>query len=98
MTHKLKQVLEEITYGKAPGPSPTFTIFHLIRAMELIARKPVGRSKLAEKLKVGEGAIRTVIERLRTAELIATSKAGCTLTDKGIKLWKEYKSIFKEKI
>jgi len=98
MSRKLKRFLEKIICEKAPGPSPTFTVFHVIRAIELIARKPVGRGKLAEELKVGEGTVRTLIERLRSAGLVVTSKAGCTLTDKGRKLWENYKSIFKEKI
>lgn len=97
MFHKLKEV-EEIIHEKAPGPSPKFTIFHIMHAIELIAQKPIGRSKLAEELNVGEGVIRTVIGRLRSAELITTSKAGCILTDKGLNFWKEYKSIFKKKV
>ena len=98
MLFRLKQILEEIAYEKTLGPSPTFTIYHIIRVMELIDKKPVGRGKLAEQLNIGKGAIRTIIERLRKAELILTSKTGCLLTDKGKKLWKEYKSIFKEKV
>jgi predicted transcriptional regulator len=97
VTHTFKQLLEKISSEKAPGPSATFSTFHILRAMELISEKPIGRSKLAESLKIGEGAVRTMIGRLRNAELIATSKAGCALTSKGLGLWKEYKSIFKNK-
>jgi predicted transcriptional regulator len=97
MSYKLKRILEKIVCEKAPGPSPTFTIFHILRAIELIAQKPIGRSKLAEELKLGPGAIRTLIERLKAAKLITISKAGCTLTSKGLVFWKEYKSIFEEK-
>jgi len=91
-----KQVLEKTVTEKAPGPSPTFSVFHVLRAIELIAEKSPGRSKLAEYLNVGEGAIRTIIGRLKDAGLVATSKAGCSLTNKGLRLWKEYKSIFKK--
>jgi len=98
MPHTFKQLLEKITSEKAPGPSPTFSLFHIIRAIELISYKKIGRSKLAENLKVGEGAVRSIIDRLKDAELIVTSKAGCTLTNRGLRLWKEYKSIFRKKI
>jgi len=98
MPYTFKQLLEKITSEKAPGPSPTFSVFHILRAIELIAEKTIGRSKLAENLKVGEGAIRTIIDRLKDAGLITTSKAGCTLTNEGLKLWREYKSIFEKKI
>ncbi len=98
MSHAFKQLLEKIIREKAPGPSPTFSVFHVLRAIELIAEKPTGRSKLAENLNVGEGAVRTIIGRLKNAGLIKTSKAGCALTDKGLMLFKEYQSIFKKKV
>lgn len=96
MPHPFRRLLERIATEKAPGPSPAFSIFHLLRAIELVGEKPVGRSKLAENLSVGEGTVRTIVERLRSAGLIATSKAGCTLTSKGLTFWKEYRSVFKK--
>ncbi|MCD6445902.1 DUF4443 domain-containing protein [Candidatus Bathyarchaeota archaeon] len=96
--HKLKHVLEEMAGEKAPGPTPTFSIFHLLYALELIAEKPIGRNKLAKELKVGEGVVRTIINRLKDASLIKTSRAGCVLTSKGLKIWREYKSIFKKMV
>lgn len=72
-----------------PGPTISFSVFHLMLALALIAEKSIGRNKLEEELEVGEGALRTLIERLRNAGLIVTSKAGCSITDKGLRLWKE---------
>lgn len=95
MPLKFKQLLEKLTSEKAPGPSPTFSVLHLLRALELVAEGPVGRAKLAESLGVGEGAVRTIISRLQDAGLIITSKTGCSLTSKGLSLWREYKSVFK---
>ena len=98
MPYMFKQLLEKITSEKAPGPSPTFSVFHMLRAIELMTEKPIGRSKLAENLNVGEGAARTIISRLKDAGLVATSKAGCALTNKGWKLLEEYRSIFEKKV
>lgn len=98
MAHTFKQTLKKITGEKAPGPAPSFSIFHMLRAMELIAETTIGRSKLAEELEVGEGTIRTIISRLKDSGLITTSKLGCTLTSKGLKFWKEYKAVFKKKV
>ncbi|MEM3608955.1 MAG: DUF4443 domain-containing protein [Candidatus Bathyarchaeia archaeon] len=98
MPYLLKKYLEKVVSEKALGPPPTFSVLHILRALELIAEKPTGRGKLAENLNVGEGAIRTIISRLKDAGLITTSKTGCTLTDKGLKLFKEYQSFFKKKI
>jgi len=93
-----KQLLQKVTGEKAPGPSPTFSVFHMLRAIELMAEKPIGRSKLAASLNVGEGAVRTIIGRLKDAGLILTSKSGCTLTNDGLRLWKEYQSMFKKRV
>jgi len=98
MPSLFKRYLEKIVGEKAPGPSPTFSVFHVLRALELVAEKSTGRGKLADSLKLGEGAVRTLIGRLKSAGLITTTKAGCTFTDKGLKLFREYQSVFKKKI
>ncbi|MBC7130245.1 DUF4443 domain-containing protein [Candidatus Bathyarchaeota archaeon] len=94
MSVKIRKILENIAGERAPGPAPTFSVFHVIRALELIAEKPIGRGKLAEKLGIGPGAIRTIVNRLKSTGLISTSKSGCSLTSKGLKLYKEIRKIF----
>ena len=59
-----------------------------------MSQKPLGRNKLAEKLNVGDGAVRTIISRLKDAELIETSKEGCNLTKKGSEVWRKFEEIF----
>lgn len=98
MPPKVKSFLEKIAKEKAPGPAPTFSVLHILRAIELAAEKPIGRTKLAAELTIGQGAARTVISRLREAGLLSTSKVGCVLTEKGKKLWEEYQKIFRKKI
>jgi predicted transcriptional regulator len=73
-------------------------MFHIFYALELMAKKPIGRNKLAEKLNVGEGAIRTIISRLKDAGLIVSSKEGCTLTDKGLRVWKNFVEFFPKRV
>jgi len=95
----LKKLLESLLEEKAPGPYLSFSIFHLIKALELIAKEgPIGRGKLSEELKTGEGAIRTLIERLRDAGLITVSKQGCSLTEKGENIWSEMQLFFPQKV
>ncbi len=94
MASMFKQFIEGVAGEKAPGPSTTFSAAHIFYALELVAEKPIGRNKLAEKLSVGDGAIRTIINHLKDAELIETSKAGCTLTAKGVGIWKKFKEFF----
>jgi len=97
MPSTFKQLLKEIAGEKAPGPAATFSVFHIYHAMELMAEKPIGRSKLASRLNVGEGAVRTIIGRLKHAGLIITSRSGCKLTGKGLKLRREFAAIFQKK-
>ena len=94
MAATLKKFMQQIAGKKAPGPSTTFTIFHVFYALELMSQKPLGRNKLAEKLSVGDGAVRTIISRLREAGLIETSKEGCNLTKKGLEIWMQFEEIF----
>jgi predicted transcriptional regulator len=98
MTSQFKRFIESLASPKGPGPSTTFSMFHIFFALELMAEKPIGRTKLAEKLKVGEGAIRTIISRLKDAGLIVTSKEGCNLTDKGLSVWKNFAEVFPKRV
>ena len=98
MTSQFKRFIESLASPKGPGPSTTFSMFHIFYALELMAEKPIGRTKLAEKLNVGEGAIRTIISRLKDAGLIVTSKEGCNLTDKGLSVWKNFAEVFPKRV
>lgn len=98
MTLQLKSFIEDLASPKGPGPSTTFSMFHIFSALELMAKKPIGRNKLAEKLNVGDGAIRTIISRLKDAGLIVTSREGCKLTEKGLKVWKSLEEVFPVRI
>jgi DNA-binding MarR family transcriptional regulator len=98
MVTSLKKFIQEIAGKKAPGPSTTFTVFHIFYALELLSQESLGRNKLAEKLNVGDGAVRTIISRLRDAGLIETSKEGCTLTTEGSEVWEQFEQIFPKRI
>lgn len=97
MSFKVKEIIKRITNEKAPGPSTSFSMFHVFYALELISKTTIGRNKLAKKLEVGEGVVRTIINHLKDEKLISTSKKGCTLTDKGLKLWNKLEQLFPER-
>jgi predicted transcriptional regulator len=98
MAVPLKKFMQQISGKKAPGPSTSFSIFHVYYALELMAQKPLGRNKLAEKLNVGDGAVRTIISRLRESGLIDTAKNGCNLTEKGEAVWKQFEEVFPKQV
>ncbi len=97
MTSQFKKFIESLARPKGLGPSTTFSMFHIFYALELMVEKPIGRTKLAEKLNVGDGAVRTIISRLKGAGLIVTSKEGCKLTDKGVSVWKKFEEVFPQR-
>ena len=96
MPSVLRKSLEALTKERAPGPNPSFSTFHFLLGIEIIGEKSIGRSKLAEQLGIGEGVARTLIERLKDEDLISTSKTGCSLTEKGLKLLNEYRSMIRK--
>ncbi len=98
MSASLKKFIQGIAGKKAPGPSTTFTVFHIFYALEIMSQKPLGRNKLAKKLNVGDGAVRTIISRLRNAGLIETSKEGCSLANKGLEVWRQFEQVFPKRI
>ena len=98
MAASLKKFIQGIAGKKAPGPSTTFTVFHIFYALELMSQKPLGRNKLAKKLNVGDGAVRTIISRLRNAGLIETSKEGCSLANKGLEIWRQFEQVFPKRL
>ncbi|MCL1978376.1 MAG: hypothetical protein FWG55_09820 [Candidatus Bathyarchaeota archaeon] len=94
MALSLKKFITITADKKAPGPSTTFTPFHIYCALELLSLKPLGRNKLADKLCVGDGTIRTIINRLKDAELISNTKEGCILTQNGHEMWHQFEQVF----
>ncbi len=94
MKPAFKQFVENIANQKAPGPSTLFTASHVFFALEMMAEKPIGRNKLAKKLEIGEGTVRTIVNRLKNCGLIVTSREGCSLTSKGLAIWKKFEKLF----
>jgi len=95
----IKIFLEKIMPEKPLGPSPTFIVFDVLKALEIVAEFGlIGRGSLSEKLGLGEGATRTLISRLTKAHLITSTRNGCILTEKGKKLWEQFKISIPHKL
>ena len=71
---------------------------HIVKAIELIAEKPIGRTNLSKELGLGEGATRTLVNRLKDYGLITVDRLGCIFTKKGKKLWNSLHKAFPKKI
>lgn len=97
-TMGIKKTIEALVKEKAPGPLLSFQVFHVIKTLESISHAPIGRGMLAKKLEIGEGATRTLIDRLKDEGIIDISKSGCSLTKEGEEIWMQVKKIFPSKI
>lgn len=76
--------------NRAAGPSPTFGSPHIVIVLLAIGdNKMVGRGALAKQSGLGDGAIRTLIKRLKDEGYITVKPAGCTLTAKGADAYSE---------
>jgi hypothetical protein len=77
---KLLQILAR----NPQGPSPTFERAHLLLAFLTIGESgTIGRHLLAVRVGLGEGAVRTVLKRLREKGLADADASGCHLTREG---------------
>ena len=66
------------------GPLPRFTELHVRQALEFIAQqRRISRKELGEKLGIGEGSTRTILDRLKGRGLVTSSRGGHALTAKG---------------
>ena len=90
------QVIEDAAIKIAPGKAPYFIEAHIVKALMIISRKPVGRVSLARALGLGEGSIRTLIKHLEKAGLIETSREGIVLTGSGQEFVSNVKSRISE--
>ena len=95
---KTLHLLRRMARETAAGPSPSFTEIHLAKAIEAVGEKLIGRAGLSKRLQLGEGATRTLIDRLQTERLIKISKAGCELTKGGLSVLKDLDSKFPRKM
>jgi hypothetical protein len=76
--------LLQIRERKPQGPSPTFERAHLLLAFLTIGESgTIGRHSLAVRAGLGEGAVRTVLKRLREGGFADANASGCHLTRGG---------------
>ncbi|MDI6639465.1 MAG: hypothetical protein QMC77_00620 [Methanocellales archaeon] len=82
------------------GLSPNYSEFHVILTFFILGECPMGRKALAERLALGEGTARTLIEKLQGMGLVRTSPTGCHLTKKGNEMLADFKKrvLYRPKI
>jgi hypothetical protein len=79
--------LLQLAPADVKGPSPTFEEAHLLLAFLTIGgARFTGRQALARQTGLGEGAVRTILGRLRDKGFADANASGWYLTAKGIRL------------
>jgi hypothetical protein len=87
--------------GERPvqGPLPSFEKAHLLLAFITIGESGViGRQSLATRSALGEGAVRTVIKKLREDGFAGTTASGCYLTPGGKRVFRSIQEKFSSTI
>jgi len=80
--------LKKIAVSIKGGPSPHFEIVHAIMAIRIIGDYPgVGRKELSRRLGLGEGSVRTLLNKLRSNDLVTITKEGCKLSATGLEIY-----------
>ncbi len=68
------------------GPTPKLTLFHIWKAYQVIdTAGPVGRKALADILQIGEGSVRTILDKMIREGCVENTRRGAMLTDRGRK-------------
>jgi hypothetical protein len=74
------------------GPSPSFDRAQFVLAFLTVgATGTIGRAALARKAMLGEGAVRTVLKRLRSSGYAEATASGCRLSAAGAEMYRSLK-------
>ena len=68
------------------NPSARYSLYHIWKIYSLIAEEgPLGRQELAEAVGLGQGTVRTILDKMKDDGSIDCTRAGVFLTDQGIR-------------
>ena len=76
-------VIEKVAAKTASGRQLAYTAAHVLKALELVSEKSIGRATLGRLLGLGEGTTRTMIKHLREAGMIRVNRRGISLAELG---------------
>lgn len=84
MRKTIPRIMTVVTGYRMSGPIPKFTNYHIWKALMILdIKNPVSRKKLSQKLAIGEGSTRTILDILKNQDYIRTARSGVTLTKNG---------------
>jgi len=79
---------------REPGPIPSFVEPHLLLALMVTGEAGrIGRQALAKRVGLGEGAIRTILKRMRDDGFMQVNASGCSLTRRGLSAYRYLRRV-----
>ncbi len=82
-------VFEEEKKGK--GPLPSFMQVDLFRTLWVLGQGKISRKVLSQKLGIGEGSTRSILNHFSKRKIVKITQQGCSLTDAGRAVLSEIK-------
>lgn len=71
------------------GPIPKFSLFHIWKTYDVISSHgPIGRKALSQTLGIGEGSMRTILDKMIREGSVENTKKGAELTERGRKVFR----------
>jgi DNA-binding MarR family transcriptional regulator len=75
---------------KPTGPKPIFEVIDVVKMFFVLGESaPKGRKSLSKELQLGEGSVRTLLNRLQENGLVKMERGGCRLTESGASIYRE---------
>lgn len=92
--HQQIKTLQKVVSRKRNSTALTFSMPHVLKSiLHLANHKYVSRASFCHELKIGEGAVRTLISHLKEQGLVDSIKAGTFLTSKGKRFAEKFSMI-----
>ena len=92
--HQQIKTLQKVVTRKGNSKALTFSMPHVLKSILYLSnQKYVSRASFCQELKIGEGAVRTLILHLKEYGLVDSIRAGTFLTNKGKKLAEKFHTI-----
>jgi len=92
--HQQIKTLQKVVTRKGNSTPLTFSMPHVLKSiLHLSNQKYVSRAGFCQELKIGEGAVRTLISHLKEQGLVDSIKSGTYLTSKGKKFAAKFSTI-----
>ena len=81
---KTIEILQNIVSRKGSSKVLTFSTPHVFKALQLLGEdKYVSRATFGREIRLGEGAVKTLVSHLKEVSIIESTKSGSFLTEKG---------------